>query len=203
MGRRRRLAELALLALVAAPGAGGALAAGTIYCCEDAGGRRVCGDLLPPACYGRAYREIDRQGTVRREVAAPLSAEEIARRQAQATREREQEIRALKQRRLDHALLETYPSLAELDTRRERVLGELDQAIAELRQREAELLARRKALDGARGAADELRGLDGELASQRSVIAAKVSEREAVRAKFDEDRRRYVELTATSGARAQ
>ena len=26
-----------------------------IYCC-DVGGQPVCGDILPEACYGRAYR---------------------------------------------------------------------------------------------------------------------------------------------------
>ena len=42
---------------------------GNIYCCEDANGRSVCGDVLPVQCYGRAYREISPQGIVRRVVA--------------------------------------------------------------------------------------------------------------------------------------
>ena len=28
-----------------------------VYCC-DVGGQPVCGDILPAACYGRAYREV-------------------------------------------------------------------------------------------------------------------------------------------------
>ena len=48
-----------------------------VYCC-DVGGQPVCGDILPAACYGRAYREVSPSGLVRRTVAAPLTPEEIA-----------------------------------------------------------------------------------------------------------------------------
>ena len=40
----------------AAPPAGGG--SGLLYCCNDSNGKQVCGDILPQACYGRAYREI-------------------------------------------------------------------------------------------------------------------------------------------------
>ena len=49
----------------------------TTYCC-DVGGQPVCGDILPAACYGRAYREMSPSGLVRRTVAAPLTPQEIA-----------------------------------------------------------------------------------------------------------------------------
>ena len=81
MGSRRAESSFAALAcalvLGALPGAVQAQAqAGgrTTYCC-DVGGQPVCGDILPAACYGRAYREISPSGLVRRTVAAPLTPE--------------------------------------------------------------------------------------------------------------------------------
>ncbi|MBK9351848.1 MAG: hypothetical protein IPN05_17380 [Sulfuritalea sp.] len=40
----------------------GATAQTRIFCCDDAKGRKVCGDFLPPACQGRAYEERDNGG---------------------------------------------------------------------------------------------------------------------------------------------
>lgn len=210
MGRPRR-ADLLLFATAlalplhaAAQGAGGR----TIYCCEDNSGRPVCGDVLPMACYGKAYREISPQGTVRRHVAAPLTAEEIARRQAEERRRRFEEAREMQQRRLDQALLETYASLEDLDTQRDRALNELNRQLEELNTRMAELDDRRFKLEQEREFYDEdkvprelaadLRVAEGEVAAQRAVIDAKTRELNAVRSRFDDDRRRYVELTLGS-----
>lgn len=177
----------------------------TIYCC-DVGGQPVCGDILPAACYGRAYREMSPSGVVRRTVAAPLTPEEIAQRAAAEHRRRGEEAERMRQLRLDQALLETYRSLQDLDNRRDRELRELDRSISELRARESELLEHQRALideatrtDKSEVAASleaDIRLLDSEIVAQSSVIAAKLRERGAVVERFEEHRRRYVELTA-------
>lgn len=206
-----RLVDLMVAAVLALPLLAGAQGAGrTIYCCE-VGGQPVCGDILPPACFGRAYREISPQGTVRRHVPAPLTAEEIARRDEALRLRREAEELALKQRRLDQALLDTYPSAAEIEVRRDRAVTELDRTIADLRVRENSLVEMKAKLareaEGFKGRqlptdlAENMHNVDGELAAQRSVIVAKIREREAIRLRFDEDRRRYLELT--EGGRPQ
>lgn len=202
----RLLSHALLCAALLTPLAAAAQGSGrTIYCCEDDNGRPVCGDVLPGMCYGKAYREISPQGTVRRFVAAPLTPEEVARRQAEEQRRKAEEARALQQRRLDAALLETYPTLSELDARRERALAEVETGLGDVRQRLAELTLRRDRLaqetefyrngEVPRDLADELRTVEGEIAAQRSIIDAKNREAAAVRARFDDDRRRYIELT--------
>ncbi|MBN9694827.1 MAG: hypothetical protein J0L85_03420, partial [Zoogloea sp.] len=65
-------------------------ARGTVYCCTD-GGHQVCGDVLPPQCFGKSYKEMSPQGTVRRIVEAPLTPEQVARKEAEE-RERRAEI---------------------------------------------------------------------------------------------------------------
>lgn len=208
MGLRRAL-EAGLI--VAALQAFAPAQAKTIYCCEVAG-QTQCSDVLPAACYGQAYREIGPQGTVRKKVPAPPTAAEIARRKADEERAREDEARAAKTRRLDQALLETYTSVADLDRRRERALADADRDIAELRARDDSILERRRQIlpdarpDPAarppaerkitRAQAEALRDIDSELAAHRSVLESKLRERESVRQRYDEDRERYLELTA-------
>jgi hypothetical protein len=183
----------------------------SIYCCDDANGRPVCGDVLPPVCYGRAYREISPQGTVRRHVAAPLTREEISRRDAEELRRKDEEARRLKQRRLDEALLETYKSLEDIDVRQERALAEVERGIDGLRAREAELVAQRKEIeaemeyyrdrDVPRALYNRMRDVEAELVSQRSVLEAKKREMNAIHARFASDRRRYAELIAAGEER--
>lgn len=175
----------------------------TIYCCE-VGNQPVCSDILPTVCYGRAYREISPTGTVRRVVPAPLTADEIARRDAEERSRRAAEAQRLKQLRLDQALLETYRSLEDLDSRRDRELADLDRTIRDLRRRETELLERQHNLIDAAAQApgatsapeldEDIRSLDREIIAQRSIIDAKLRERSAVLDRFEEDRQRYLEL---------
>ena len=182
----------------------------TIYCC-DVGGQPVCGDILPAACYGRAYREISPSGVLRRIVAAPLTQEEIAARAAVERERRAAEADRARRQRLDQALLETYRSLEDLDGRRDRELADLDRSIRVLRARESELIERQQALiseathtDNSEVAASleaDIGVLDSEIAAQSSIIAAKLRERGAVVERFQEHRRRYQELTA--GGRAE
>jgi hypothetical protein len=215
MGFRRRLSAdnlvgMLVVALVAAPVCAFAQSSTrTIYCCDDARGRPVCGDILPAACYGQAYREISPQGMVRRHVAAPLTPGEVVQRDAEAQRQREEEARLFVQRRLDEALLETFTGLADIDLREERALAEVDRSMVSVREREVELAEQRfryaKELEFYAGRTvphdiqTALRLIDAELSTYSSLVAAKEAEKDAIRARFAGDRRRYAELIA-SGA---
>ncbi|NMG34680.1 hypothetical protein GRF61_09515 [Azoarcus sp. TTM-91] len=208
----RRLADIGLAVLLAAPLAASAQSGGgkTIYCC-DIGAQPICGDVLPAACYGRAYREMSPQGVIRRQVAAPLTADEISRRNEETRARAEAEARLARQRRLDQALLDTYQSVADVESRRDRALADLDKTLASLRLREAELVERRNRIAKEaepyqgkavpRELADDLDNANGELSAHRSVIDAKQRERESIRARFEEDRRRYIDLTTDAPRR--
>lgn len=202
------LALAATLTLAALPAAAQAPAQGggrSIYCC-DVGGQPLCGDILPAACYGRAYREMSPSGVVRRTVAAPMTPEEIAERAAMERERRAAEADRLRQQRLDQALLETYRSLQDLESRRDREVRDLDRSIRALRARESELIERQRSLiaeatrtdksDVAESLEADIRVIDSEIVTQATIIAAKLRERNAIVERFDNDRRRYLELTA-------
>ncbi len=198
------LAGLSLLPL-------GAFAAGTLYCCHDASGKQVCGDILPQACYGRAYREIGESGRTLRNVEAPLTAEQRVQRAAEEEKRKQEEAARREQQRKDQALLNTYGSERDIEAMRKRaeedVLKSIKSAetkVAETRtlrkkyENEAEFYKKKKLpVEIQKGLADA----DVEIKAQETLIAAKQKELETVRQKYDEDLRRYLELTKTSPAR--
>lgn len=200
-----------IVALLLAIVSSAAMAQKTIYCCDDDRGRPICGDVLPAACFGKAYREISPQGTVRRHVAAPLTAEEIARRDAEEQRRREEEARLAIQRRQDQALLETYQSLDDIDYLEARALAEVDREMLVIEEREQELAVQRERLeqesefyvgrDMPREISTGLRLIDTELAAYRSVRDSKEAEKQSIRERFAADRRRYAELIAAGEER--
>lgn len=208
MASRRSLEVLAalLLGLTLANTAGA-----KVYCCEDADGRRQCGDVLPQACYGRSYREMGPQGTIKRQIAAPLSADEISRRNAAERQKQDDEARHAQQRRFDQALLETYPSVDDLDRRRDREVTDIQRTIDEARKRDKELRSKRlrfekdaeffKGRDLPRDLAANLRSIDSELASHNRTIEERTRALEATRARFEADRARYLELSSAAAKR--
>ncbi len=209
-----RTTSLIVVALALVPVSAAAqqhLGAKTIYCCEDDRGVTACSDILPQICYGRAYREITPQGTVRRHVSAPPSREEMARRDAEAEQRRLREVERLRQRRLDEALMQTYTSLEEVDVREERALADVEKTVREVRAKEIELIDQRARLRSEaefykdrelpRELSVSLRSVEAELAAYRSVLEAKEGEREAIKARYATDRRRYAELIAEGQVR--
>jgi hypothetical protein len=183
----------------------------TITCCEDAGGRRICADVLPPACYGREYREINAQGRVTRVVPAPLTAEERARAEQEDKARKVAEEKAREERRRDAALLQTYASLEDLEAQRQRAVADIERDLDGARRREGAVLQNRVKLDREAefyvkkpkppALADAFQENDGELAAQRSVIDSKQRDLEAVKSRYEADRRRYAELLAQKSSR--
>lgn len=196
--------------LAAAPGPA---VGGNIFCCEDANGRSVCADVLPAQCYGRAYREISPQGTVRRIVAAPLSAAELARKREQDRQRRIEEERVRSERLRDKALLETYADLDDIAVQQRRAELEVERDIENARKREVELKQQRVALEReaefyARRPmppklAKDMRENELEMLSQKSVIDSKQRQLDAIRVRYEEDRQRYLEILAERGPRSR
>ncbi|HQU88731.1 MAG: hypothetical protein H6944_11145 [Zoogloeaceae bacterium] len=186
-------------------------AAGAILCCENADGRRVCGDVLPQACYGRAYRRVASDGTVIERIAAPMSdAERIAAERESRLRELE-DARRRSQRLQDRALLDTYRSAVDIDQRESRAIGEIERDLAKARERLNQLkhgqerLQEEAKLHPAGAVPEDLtqaiRDNQSELAAQETVIDAKLKNIDAVRARYSRDRERYRALTSTAAGR--
>jgi phage-related tail protein len=191
---------VAVLVLAAAP----AGAERITYCCNDENGRQTCSDVLPPQCYGRAYREINSQGITLRRVEAPLTPEQRVQREQETRRKREQERLAAEERRQAQALLDAYSSERDIELVRDRVLKDIEKSLAQAQERYQEAAERHKQLSeemqfyrkkpAPKDLLDAIKENESELRAHGSVVEAKTKEMEAVRAKYDEDKRRYIEL---------
>lgn len=195
-------ALLLLLTLLA----GNASATGEFYCCQDsASGRRVCGDTLPDACRGHSYRILDRGGNVLKEVGPPLSAEQKAQVAEETRRKKLLEEAAREQRRRDQALLDTYATLEDIDLSQRKAETDVGIAIENVqRQMEVSQKKRHKLADEAEfykkrnmppQLASDLRAIEHEIKLQQELLEVKRREYDVIKAKYDADRKRYIELT--------
>ena len=188
----------------------GAAAQTRIYCCDDAKGRKVCGDFLPPACQGRAYEERDNRGFVSKKVDAPLTAEQQARRDAEAAKKEADAKKAAEERRRTLALLATYSSEKDIDSVRDRNLAELDKSIKDAEKRLEEARKKKQKLDGdkefykGKPLPDSVKSQtlenEKEITAQQKTIDDKIKEKEEIRARFADEKKRYLELTGKKAA---
>ncbi|HMV52455.1 MAG TPA: hypothetical protein PLX20_09940 [Rhodocyclaceae bacterium] len=195
-----------LLACAAMLAAGAASAQGVpkvTYCCNDDNGVQVCSDQLPQICYKRAYRVLEGTTVVKR-VEAPLSPEQRRQRQIEERRAAEEDRAIREQRRRDRILLDTYNSVQDIEAQRAKAIREIEQGMHQAQQELAELQKKRQAL------AEEtefykrkpmppelqasIRANEADIAAQQSIIDSKKKDIDAVHARFDEDKRRYIHL---------
>lgn len=177
-----------------------------MFCCFDGGGHQVCSDSLPPQCYNRAYREISNGGMSVRRVEAPLTPEQKALRDAEIKRRQDEERLAKEQRRKDQALLETYMSEKDIDAARGRAEVLFAQTVKGIQDRQQDLLKTQKKLAAEaefyrkKPMPPDLRiaikDNEAEIASLKSTIDGKQRDLDEVKAKLEEDRRRYREIQA-------
>ena len=186
---------------------------GTVFCYTD-NGHQVCGDVLPLQCYGKGYREVSPQGTVRRLVEAPLTPEQLARREAEERARRAEIANRRAENRRNQSLLETYSSLADIETRRDRAIEAVALKLKQAEARRALMLKKREGLNREAefyqkremppALAASLRESDGELNAQSLLVESKRRDIEAIRTRYAQDRARYIMLTETHpGAGAQ
>ncbi len=183
----------------------GAAAQARIFCCQDDKGTKVCGDFLPPVCQGRAYEERDGKGFIAKQVEAPLTPEQQARRDAEAAKKAEDAKKAAEERRRNLALLATYSNEKDINAARDRALAEVEKNRKQAQVRLDEANKKKKKIDADRefykgkplpeDVKAQIRDNEKEIAAQTAGVAAKVKEAEEVRAKFAEERKRYLELT--------
>ncbi len=174
------------------------------FCCNDDKGSQICGDPLPQECYGRAYREMSERGTILRRVEAPLTAAQREQREAEEKRKKEDEKNAIEEKRKNQALQNTYSSERDIDFMRSRALTDLENARKLAMERHKEALSRKKQLDDEaefykkkplpNELKTQMKGNEIELQAQQAAMEAKLKEMEAVRTKFAEDKKRYIEL---------
>lgn len=201
----RPTSALSLLITATLLMAGEAAAQARIFCCDDVKGRKVCADFVPPECANRAYEERDGQGRLAKKYDAPLTAEQQARRAAEQVRADEEKRKAMEAQRRSAALLSNYANEKEIDAARDRALAaieknrqqteaKLDQANRVKKKLEKEQAQyKNKPLPPETKAA--LRTNESDLLAQQAAIEAQNKEMAETRARFEEEKQQYLNLT--------
>jgi hypothetical protein len=202
----------AVVALAVAAGFAGPAAAqsssGKIVCWKDKSGKTVgCGDKVPPEYQTSATRELDSRGVTRRQTESVEEANARRQREQDAARAKSEDDRKkLDQQRQDTALLETFSNEKEIDLKRDRDLsvidGQIEQLSAALKpvaQRYSESKARFDAAEKAGkgtppATKDEYQRAMHEKERLERSIANKQIEKEDLRKRYAEYKRRYTEL---------
>jgi hypothetical protein len=191
-------------ALLMLAGSADAATGARLYCCSDAGGKYVCGDILPQACYGRAYRELGSDGRLLREIGPPMTAEQRAQRDAEEEKHRRAAVVQKEQQLKDQALLDTYANLDDIEAMRKRALDDVHKSISVAEEQIVEIKALRKKFEDeaefykTKAMPPEIeKGLsstDAEIKSQEAIIEAKKKEIITLQAKFDAERTHFLDL---------
>jgi hypothetical protein len=167
-------------------------AAAQSYRCIGADGKKYYGQSVPPQCVGQVVEQLNAQGAVVKKIDAQASAEQRAKREAEEAEFKKRAAVAKEQGRRDQALLATYTSDKDVDSARNRALEDNVRQSKELEERIAQLKARRSAPKTGK---DDLPNIDSELKMREEMLAAKRKEAQSINAKYDEDKKRFVELT--------
>ena len=179
-----------------------------MYKCVDAKGKVYYTQVPPPECLGRDTQELDKSGTPMRKSQTPaaLTPEQQRAREAELKKKIEAEERAKEERRKNTALLNTYSSEKDIDDARQRALKEAQAAIAETERRIADAQKRKKELESEKEfyvkkpmpvkLKQDIANNEIDIKNQTELLDAKKKEISVINAKYDNDKRRYVELTA-------
>jgi hypothetical protein len=185
-----------------------------MYKCVDARGKVYYTQVPPPECLGRDTQELNKSGTlIRRNPAAiPLSPAQEQAREAERRKKIEDEERSKEERRKNLALLNTYSSEKDIEDARTRALTEAQGAIEDTERRIAGAQKRRQGLEAEKEfyvkkpmpfkLKQEITNNEIEIRNQTALLDAKKKEISTINAKYDEDKRRYVELTSGKAATA-
>ncbi len=199
----------AMLALAAAQPALGQ----KMYKCVDAKGKVYYTQLPPAECLGKGAEELSRQGQVIKRLEGALTPQQEAAREAERRKKQEDEIAAREERRRNQALLNTYSGEGDIEEARSRALKDNELAVKETEKRVDGALKRRKSFEAEKEfyakkplpakLQDDIKNNEIELKNQQELLAAKKKQVSEINAKYDSDKKRYVELTkGGSGTRA-
>jgi hypothetical protein len=179
-----------------------------MYKCVDAKGKVYYTQVPPAECLGRDTQELNKSGTLIRKnpAAIPLSPAQEQAREAERKKKLEEEEKFKEDRRKNLALLNTYSSEADIEDARKRALKEAQDAIEDTERRIAGAEKRHTELEAEKEfyvkkpmplkLKRDISNNEIEITNQTVLLDAKKKEISTINAKYDEDRRRYIELTS-------
>jgi len=179
-----------------------------MYKWVDKNGATHYGDTIPPQYAGQGDIELSNTGTVVRKTLPALTPEQRQAKEEAAEKQRIDAQNALDQRRKDRALLNSYSNEKEIDLARDRNLQMIDMVIqgtqTRIKSTQTRLNTWRKQAEAVKnvkrplpqGLADDIQDSELTLQELNEMVEQKQKEKEAVREKFNQEKRHFRELRA-------
>ena len=176
------------------------------YRCTAANGKKYYSSTIPRQCIGRPVEQLNAQGLVVRRIDPQGDEKAEAAKEAAEAKKRAQEAAQREERRRNQALLATYTSEKDIDDARARALGENRKAMLDVQTRIDTARKRRagydKELEFYKGNAkapakltEDIQNAEIEIKANEELLAVKKKEVVQINARYDEDKKRYRELT--------
>jgi len=195
-----------LAALMIAPL--GALAQAT-YRCTTADGKKYYGSTIPMQCMGHRVEQLNSQGLVVRRIDPEGEQKEREEKAAAAAKAKEEEAATREESRRNRALLATYTSERDIDDSRARALADHRSAVQDVETKIDALKNRRAGYDKEREfykdkkgnsqppaqLVEDINSLEVDLKVQEELLATKKKEVDLINARYDQDKKRYIQLT--------
>jgi len=179
------------------------------YRCVGKDRKTYYGQTPPPQCMGMPLEMLNKQGVVVKRIDPQADAEKKTLKEAEEAKKRQEDAALKEQLRRDKALLASYASEGDVEASRKRALvdnekaiQEIDARIASIKQHQAELAKEMEFYKGKNKPpaklAQDVKNADTDLKAQQGLRELKKKDADAINAKYDEDKRRYLELTRGS-----
>jgi len=174
--------------------------------CTSKDGKKYYGSAVPPQCIGQPVEVMNQQGRVVRRIDPEGTEKERAAKEAAEAKKREQLAVQREAARRNRALLATYTSTKDIDEARKRALDHNQKATQEVETRIEQIKKRQagyeKELELYKGKgspparlADDAHNAEVDLKYQEELLAVRRKEVEQINARYDEDKKRYSQLT--------
>jgi len=179
------------------------------YRCTGNDGKKYYGSTIPMQCVGRPIEQMNKHGLVVRRIDPEGEEKERAEKVAAQAKAKEQEAATREQSRRNRALLATYTSERDIDDARARALKDNQETVRDVENKIEALKKRRAGYDkelefyqdkkgGAQlpaKLAEDIKNTEIDLRAQEELLAVKRKEVDVINARYDDDKKRYGELT--------
>ena len=179
------------------------------YRCTGMDGKKYYGSTVPMQCMGHPVEQLNAQGLVVRRIDPEGEQKEREAKAAAAAKAQEEENANREESRRNRALLATYASERDIEDARNRALEDNRSAVQDVETKIGELKKRRAGYDKELEFYQDKKGntkppaklledidsVEGDIKVQQGLLAAKKTEADTINAKYDQDKKRFIQLT--------
>ena len=147
--------------------------------CVGKDGKKYYGSTVPPQCAGAVIEQLNAQGAVIKRIDPAGDSKAAEEKAAAEAKKRQDDAAAKEAARRRNALLATYSSEKDIEDARARDLAANAKAAKDIEVR----------IETAK------KGKAGDVTTLEGMLAAKRQEATAINAKYDEDKKQYIQFT--------